>query len=314
MPRAKAQNIDVASAFESFIEDHKIKDIFDRRFEAVFQNLDNITKLSDFDDSGEFKLITTYGEEIDVVDEYNDFDQEFECTFDNQHPNTYIKHFHTAFSIREFAKKKYKPITHKCVNDTEAYIANKLDNLIQRYHNKYSPLHIFKADESYILHSKKHIVYIDLLKMKTDEEYYSTFDIILNIYCTNDMSKLPNFTQDLKISKKLMWNVIYDHNMYDLKLDAIMSWEFEPEITNRILKLTQQNRTYSTRDLNKFILPSPKTSPKTSPTELSRLLSKMTVKELKGEAGLLGLQNISRLRKAELVKALTGAKTRSPPK
>lgn len=324
-----SKNISVASAFESvLIEKHlKIKTIFDKRFKTIFQNLNNINNIEHFNDSDEFRLVTKNGRELDIDDSYrrypgyNKFNNIYKSFFDNKYRHSDIKHFHTEFEIREFWKPENKPITHLCITLTEKYIQDKLDSFIQQYYDKYKPLHIFKAQDvfvtCYILVSETHTLYIKFaradISYSSEDDYYTNFSTTLNIYYSNIF--IANIS-DFDIRTDMKWQHIFDHNMYNLNIKAIKSWEFEPEITNRIFKLQQQNRTYSTRDISRLIYPnsSPKTSPQISPTELSKEFSHMTVNKLKDIAKDLGLKGISGLRKAKLVKVVTAAKTRSSPK
>jgi hypothetical protein len=347
-----AQNSDIASIFESTLkgEGKKLNDVFDKNLHTILQNFDTIDKVKNFSKEDTFSLVMKNGKDPGIPDPHNNI-QEYYSTFGNKYGYDYIKEFIAQFTIREYDNKIYKHITHKCVKLTEEYLKDKVDKFVQKYYDKYSPLDIFKAsneasnDIYYVFLHKKNLVHIHFsgANMTVDEsDYYTNFYITLKINYTNNMDKL-NFASDLRIPKDLRWHHIFDYNIYNLNIAALRSFSFEPEITNRIFKLSQESRIYKTSDIsdlitNRIVSPTPssksaskskKASSDTtsaeaaeaakaaesgrSPTrrspmsvdDLNNLLSQLTVKQLVSQARSIKLRNYSKLRKNELVRELS---------
>jgi hypothetical protein len=339
--------IDVVSAFDSVLvndiqqpvkQKQTIGDIFNKRFETVFKHLsiNKIDQLEPFKDTGFFKLLTKDGVELNVPDGptgYNKHNQEYMSKFGNKFRYDYIREFNTNFKIREFVKEKHQPITHKCLDLTQEIIKDKLDIFVQEYYKKYLPLNIFKTsyeseawnETLFVFLHKKHLVYIQFNVPNTSytsNDHYNDFEITFSIYFAKFVDRF-DFIKNLSIPRNLIWHRIFDHNIYTLNLEAIKSFAFEPEITNKIFKHTQNTKS-STDDINNIIISSsgqsaspksasPKSaSPKSASPKsaqlsveaLSKELSEMTVEKLKTEAKAIRLRKYSGMNKKELVEKL----------
>lgn len=326
------------SAFESILinrfhpynEVDKIQNIFDNRFNTVFDNLNNISKIQKFFDYGEFYKVNKLHTRLKLdVYEYNvDTHDDYESMFGSKRANgkdiNYIKVFKTEFSIREFEKPANKPISIKHKELTENVFIQKMEDMIQEYYEKYHPLYIFKAIDKYdsiycvFLHDD-HLVLTNFTNSKafpTSSDYYNNFVIRFELFHATYVKEF-DFIKDLELGyQNLRWHKLFDSKILKLRHDAMVSFPFDVPVTAKIFRQAeasmQRENMYSDKDISNIIAsfkqhqsPSPpeKLSPAKEPSPKS-VASQMTVQQLKQIGKAHSLSRLSKLKKRELITKL----------
>jgi len=305
-----------SSAFTLKFEDnlqHKsdvIETNFNENLQKVLQNFESDAMFT----HGKFQLFDDSNEERgQYLVSYNNY-QKWNSPNEKSPRTKYVKVFRTQISIPKlFRNSEYKRIATLCKDLTEKDFSQKLETIVNDYKNMYHPLRIFrhvgKDYECYIFVQKEHIVYTQLFNsnaLPSDNMYIETFEMYQAKY-NRDFKFFENMVSS---HPDMVWISVLDEKKDELKL---ASRRKEDKLNN--ITMNEIIMSYN----KEFVSPKPATAAaaaSSSPKKLSpKATSKsMTVEQLKAQAKSIGIKNYSKLKKQELIDAISQSPAASGPR